>query len=61
MKTARLLREKLGLTKGQLVVTFQSRLGPEEWIKPYTDETIQTLAKNGIKYMAGKITVSFHV
>lgn len=52
MKTARLLRERLGLSKEQLRVTFQSRFGPEEWIKPYTDVTIQSLAKNGTKNIA---------
>lgn len=52
MKTARLLRERLGLSKEQLIVTFQSRFGPEEWIKPYTDATIQSLAKNGTKNIA---------
>lgn len=52
MKTARLLRENLGLSKEELIVTFQSRFGPEEWIKPYTDKTIQSLAENGTKSIA---------
>ncbi len=51
-KTARLLREALGLDKSKLVMTFQSRFGREEWIKPYTDKTIEELAKSGVKRIA---------
>ena len=32
--------------------TFQSRFGPEEWLKPYTDETVKKLAGDGIKRIA---------
>jgi ferrochelatase len=39
-KTSRLLREKLGLAADELVVTFQSLFGPEEWLKPYTIEEV---------------------
>ena len=42
-KTARLLREKLGWPKEKLQVTFQSRFGPEEWLQPYTDKTVEKL------------------
>ena len=52
MKTARLLRERLGLSKDRLMVTFQSRFGPEEWLQPYTDKTVEELAKNGTKRIA---------
>lgn len=48
-KTARLLREKLGWGDDKLLVTFQSRFGRAEWIKPYTDETLLTLARDGVK------------
>ena len=48
-KTARLMREKLGMDKDKLVTTFQSRFGPEEWLQPYTDDTIEELAKKGVK------------
>ena len=51
-KTARLLREKLGMSKEQLKITFQSRFGPEEWLQPYTDKTVEELAKNGTKRIA---------
>ena len=51
-KTARLLRERLGWSSDRLVVTFQSRFGPEEWLKPYTDETVKALAAGGVKRLA---------
>lgn len=46
-KTSRLVAEKLGLKKEEYMTTFQSRFGREEWLKPYTDETLKSLAKNG--------------
>jgi protoporphyrin/coproporphyrin ferrochelatase len=52
MKTARLLREALGWDKGLLRPTFQSRFGPQEWLQPYTDKTVEALAKSGIKRIA---------
>ena len=48
-KTARLLADKLGLTKDEYVVSFQSRLGRAEWLQPYTAPTVKKLAKDGIK------------
>ena len=51
-KTLRLLREKLGWSEDRLVMTFQSRFGPEEWIKPYTDKTVEELARKGVKRIA---------
>ena len=51
-KTARLLRERLGWSEEKLVVTFQSRFGPEEWLQPYTDKTVEKLAQDGIKRIA---------
>jgi len=48
-KTARLLAEKLQLPQHRWQLTFQSRLGPKEWLKPYTDQTLQALAKEGIR------------
>lgn len=48
-KTARLVAEELGLANDQWMVSFQSRFGNEEWLKPYTDETVQDLAANGMK------------
>ena len=51
-KTARLLREKLGMDENQLKLTFQSRFGPTQWLQPYTDKTVVELAENGTKKIA---------
>lgn len=51
-KTARLLRERLGYSKEKLLVTFQSRFGPEEWLQPYTDKTMEKLGQDGVKRIA---------
>ncbi|HWK96751.1 MAG TPA: ferrochelatase [Pseudolabrys sp.] len=50
--TARLLRQRLKLDDTQLMMTFQSRFGPAEWLKPYTDKTVEALAQRGIKNLA---------
>ena len=52
MKTSRLLQGALGWPEGRLRTTFQSRFGAEPWLQPYTDETVKSLAKSGIKKMA---------
>jgi ferrochelatase len=51
-KTARLLRERLKLDESQLMLTFQSRFGPAEWLKPYTDATVKSLGERGVKSIA---------
>jgi protoporphyrin/coproporphyrin ferrochelatase len=51
-KTTRLLRDRLGLDDGKLVMTFQSRFGRAEWLKPYTDITVKELAARGVKNLA---------
>jgi ferrochelatase len=51
-KTARLLRERLGWSEDGLRLTFQSRFGREEWLQPYTDETVLALAQQGVKNLA---------
>jgi ferrochelatase len=48
-KTSRLLAERLGLSKEDYMTTFQSRFGKEEWLKPYTDETLKSLPGKGVK------------
>jgi ferrochelatase len=48
-KTSRLLAERLGLGQGEWLTTFQSRFGREEWLKPYTDETLKGLPGQGVK------------
>jgi ferrochelatase len=47
--TAKLLAEKLELSADEWAVTFQSRLGRKEWVKPYTDETLKQWGANGVK------------
>ena len=51
-KTTRLLRARLGMDETRLRMTFQSRFGPAEWIRPYTDETVKQLARDGVKRLA---------
>ena len=51
-KTTRLLAEALALNEDDFVMTFQSRFGKAEWLKPYTDETLEQLAKDGVKRVA---------
>ena len=51
-KTTRLLRERLGWDKSEIVTTFQSRFGPEEWLQPYTVEEVARLAEGGKKRIA---------
>lgn len=48
-KTSRLVAQKLGLSHDEYMTTFQSRFGREEWLKPYTDETLKGLPEKGIK------------
>ncbi|WP_341367720.1 ferrochelatase [Yoonia sp. BS5-3] len=52
-KTTRLLKERLGWDDTQIVTTFQSKFGPEEWLKPYTVEEVARLAEEeGVKNIA---------
>ena len=44
-KTARLVADQLGLAEQQWKISFQSRVGREEWLKPYTDKILVELAK----------------
>ena len=48
LKTARLLADRLKLRDVVMVVTFQSRFGNAEWLKPYTEPTLVELAGRGI-------------
>ena len=48
-KTARLLTERLGLTRDQVQLTFQSRFGKAKWLEPYTEPTLIQLAQAGVK------------
>ena len=51
-KTTRLLKERLGWADSEIVTTFQSRFGPEEWLKPYTVDHVAELARSGKKKIA---------
>jgi ferrochelatase len=48
-KTARLLREKLGYSKDEMQLVFQSRFGRAEWLKPYAQNTVEELPAQGVK------------
>lgn len=48
-KTARLVAETLELGDDDWLLTFQSRVGREEWLNPYTDETVEKLGKQGLR------------
>lgn len=48
-KTTQLLAAELGLDDTKIGYSYQSRFGREEWLKPYTDETLQGLPEKGIK------------
>jgi ferrochelatase len=50
--TTSLLRKKLKLDDERLIMTFQSRFGTAEWLKPYTDATVKSLAERGVKNLA---------
>ncbi|TQV72626.1 ferrochelatase [Exilibacterium tricleocarpae] len=52
LKTTRLLREQLGLDEDRVITCFQSRFGKAEWLQPYTDKTLETLAQDGVKSVA---------
>ncbi|MGQ0671432.1 MAG: ferrochelatase [Hyphomicrobium sp.] len=51
-KTSRLLRERLGLSAERWLTTFQSRFGNDPWLQPYTDMTVERLAREGVKRLA---------
>ena len=46
------LRKRMGLDASKLLLTFQSRFGFDEWLKPYTDKTMERLAKEGVRRIA---------
>jgi ferrochelatase len=50
--TWRLMRDAFGWPAERFRMSFQSRFGPAEWLKPYTDETVKALAASGVKRMA---------
>jgi ferrochelatase len=48
-KTARLVAEALGLAADDWLITFQSLFGKEEWLRPYTDETMRRLGEQRLE------------
>lgn len=50
--TTQALRKRMGLDEKGLMLTFQSRFGFDEWLQPYTDKTMEALAKSGTKNVA---------
>lgn len=52
MQTTEALRAALGPLGDRLKLTFQSRFGRAEWLQPYTDKTVEALARDGVKRIA---------
>lgn len=50
--TVALMRKQLGWDEERLRLTFQSRMGKKVWLQPYTDKTIEKLARDGVKNLA---------
>jgi protoporphyrin/coproporphyrin ferrochelatase len=50
--TTEALRKRMGLDPSKLLLTFQSRFGFDEWLQPYTDKTMEKLAKDGVRRIA---------
>ena len=46
-QSAQLISDQLGLTEDEYQICFQSRFGPQEWLQPYTDKTLEAWAKDG--------------
>jgi ferrochelatase len=51
-ETTKLVADKLNLNEGFFSTSFQSRLGRDPWLQPYTDKTIDDFAQNGVKNLA---------
>jgi ferrochelatase len=52
LKTARLLAERLRWPDEKMRVTFQSRFGKAEWLKPYTQSTLEELGAKGVQHVS---------
>ncbi|WP_019672224.1 ferrochelatase [Psychrobacter lutiphocae] len=46
--TATLVAQELGLNDDEWIISFQSRFGKQEWVKPYTDVTLEAWGKSGV-------------
>ncbi len=49
LRTTQALAAALNLAEDQFCITFQSRFGPAQWLQPYTADTLQKLAKEGVE------------
>jgi len=58
-KTTRLLKERLGWADSEIMTTFQSKFGPEEWLKPYTVKEVKRLAEEDGKTNIAVIAPAF--
>ena len=52
LETSKLIAKKLNLEENNYSISFQSRLGRDPWLQPYTNKTVDDLAKKGIKKLA---------
>jgi len=52
LATTESLRKRMGLSESKLLLTFQSRFGFDEWLQPYTDKTMEKLARDGVRRIA---------
>ncbi|NDC37677.1 MAG: ferrochelatase, partial [Proteobacteria bacterium] len=52
VETTKLLSAKLSVPRAEIIHTFQSRFGREPWLTPYTDDTLEKLAHEGVKHLA---------
>jgi len=52
VRTTRALVARLGWPRGKWTMTYQSRFGKDPWLKPYTDDVLEALAKKGVKRVA---------
>lgn len=50
--TTKKVIEKLNLPIEKTIISFQSRLGKDKWMEPYTDETLETIPSKGVKNLA---------
>jgi ferrochelatase len=52
VKTWRLMRDAIGWSPDRFRMSFQSRFGTAEWLQPYTDKTVESLATGGVRRLA---------
>ncbi len=50
-ESVRAVVQSLGLSEGEWLLTYQSRVGREPWLQPYTDITLEELAKSGVRHV----------